>query len=124
MSALNTVKDLIWEIKSLSNSLPKSVPQGSSNDKLWTVMNGAERETAFETFNGRFDALFGEDCRDLNGRLYHLRRGKFGMGAVCNYISEVNWAGFPLDLVEIKLLRLIAELKYIMYDYFLILSFI
>ncbi|KAG6883266.1 hypothetical protein C0992_009256, partial [Termitomyces sp. T32_za158] len=58
--------------------------------------------------------MFGEDCRDSCGRLEHVRRGKLGLGLICSYLSKINWAdGFPLDLVEVKLERLIAELKYL-----------
>ncbi len=34
------------------------------------------------------------------------------MGLVVSYLSKIDWtAGFPLDLVELKLQRLISELK-------------
>jgi hypothetical protein len=78
-------------------------------------MEAKERDTPHETFNGRFDALFGEDCRDSDGRLHHVRQGKFGMGLVVSYLSKINWTGFPLDLVELKLQRLVTELKYLQY---------
>jgi len=66
-----------------------------------------------ETFNRRFDALFGEDCRDPHGRLHHVCQGKLGMGLIVLYLSKINWDSFPLDLVELKLQRLITELKYL-----------
>ena len=69
----------------------------------------------FETFNKRFDALFAEDCRDAEGHLPHIRQGKSGMGLVGAYLKKVDWSqGFPLDLVAIKLRRLVAELTSIM----------
>lgn len=75
-------------------------------------MNAAEGDTTHETFNERFDAMFGEDCRNSVGRLQYIRRGKRGLGLVCSYLSSIDWAdNIPLDIVEIKLQRLLAELK-------------
>ena len=79
-------------------------------------MNTEKHDTPHETFNRRFDALFAENCRDSNGRLHLVRQGKFGMGLVVSYLSKINWStGFPLDLVELKLQRLITELKGLQY---------
>ena len=79
-------------------------------------MNTEEHETAHEMFNRRFDAMFGEDCRDDAGRLLYIRKGKLGLGRVCSYLSKIDWAdNFPLDIVEIKLQRLITELKHLQY---------
>lgn len=109
-----TIKSLVKEIITLSNVLPISVPQGTEGDKIWSVMNRDAGETAHETFNRRFDAMFGEDCRDSMGRLQHIRQGRLGLGLVCNYLSTINWSdNFPLDIVEIKLNRLVTELKFL-----------
>ena len=92
------------------------MPQGSTDDKIYRIMNTEKHDTPHETFNRRFDALFAEDCRDSNGRLHLVRQGKFGMGLVVSYLSKINWStGFPLDLVELKLQRLITELKGLQY---------
>jgi hypothetical protein len=116
MSTIADIKTLIKSITTFSNSLPPFVQQGTKEDKIWTVMNTEERETAHETFNRRFDAMFGEDCRDDTGRLQYVRKGKFGLGHVCSYLSKIDWAdNFPLDIVEIKLQRLITELKHLQY---------
>jgi hypothetical protein len=115
MSTVTTIRLLVKEISSLSLSLADSVPKGSKDDKIWSVLNADERDSPHETFNSRFDALFAEDCRDTDGRLHHLRQGKLGMGLVVLYISKINWADFPLDIVELKLRRLIAELRYLQY---------
>ena len=59
-----TIPDILWLIKNitqLSNALPPSVDKATTKDKIWIVMHGPEGETPFETFNQRFDALFGED---------------------------------------------------------------
>jgi hypothetical protein len=72
--------------------------------------------TAYETFNKCFDAMFGDDCRNSVGRLQYIRRGKRGLGLVCLYLSSIDWADdFPLNIVEIKLQRLLAELEQFWY---------
>lgn len=111
MSTLATIKRLVKEIGSLSSSLSDAVLKGTKDDKLWSAMMAAECDTPHETFNRRFDALFAEDCCDSDGRLHHVRQGKCGMGLVVSYLSKINWNGFPLDLVELKLQHLITELK-------------
>jgi hypothetical protein len=111
-----TIRLLVREINTLSSSLSDSVPKGSKDDKIWSVMNTEELDTPHETFNRRFDAMFAEDCRDSDGRLHYVRQGKLGMNLVVSYLSKINWiTGFPLDLVEIKLQRLITELKILQY---------
>jgi hypothetical protein len=71
---------------------------------------------AHETFNRHFDAMFGEDCQDTSGHLQYVCKGKLGLGRVCSYLSKIDWAdNFPLDIVEIKLQRLITELKHFQY---------
>jgi hypothetical protein len=114
MPTIAGIKLLVKDITALSNVLPLSIPQGTKSNKIWNVMKVEERETAHKTFNMRFDAMFGEDCRDSGGRLHHISRGKFGIACVCSYLAKVDWSDhFPLDLVEIKLQRLITELRYI-----------
>src|ERR1700679_3315210 len=116
MTTISEIKTLIKSITTLSNSLPHSVQQGTMEDKIWSVMNTEECETAHETFNKHFDAMFGEDCRDDTGRLKYVRRGKLGLGRICSYLSKIDWAdNFPLDIVEIKLQRLITELRHLQY---------
>jgi hypothetical protein len=116
MSTVSEIKALVKVIATLSNGLPQSIPLGMKEDKIWTVMHTGEGETAHETFNRRFDAMFGEDCRDTAGRLQHVRRGRLGLGNVCTYLSKIDWAdNFPLNIVEIKLQRLIAELQHHQY---------
>jgi hypothetical protein len=80
MSALETIKQLVKEISMLSNSLSDMVLKGSKDDKIWSVMNTKEGDTLHETFNRRFDALFGEDCHDSCGCLHYVCQGKLGMG--------------------------------------------
>ena len=107
-----TIKHLLKDISALSNTLSDAVPKGSKDNKIWSVLNTKEGDIPHETFNHQFDALFGEDCHDSSGRLLHVRQGKLGMGLVISYLSKIDWAtGFPLDLVELKLQRLVTELK-------------
>ncbi|KAI0253025.1 hypothetical protein BJV78DRAFT_1281338 [Lactifluus subvellereus] len=114
MPTIAGIKLLVKDIITLSNVLPQSVSQGTKDDKIWNVMKLDDRDTAYETFKMRFDAMFGEDCRDSGGRLQYISRGKYGIGCVCSYLAKIDWSDhFPLDLVEIKLQRLITELRHI-----------
>lgn len=125
ITSVATIKLLVKEISTLSTSLLDSVLNGSKDDKIWSVMNTEELDTPHETFNRRFDAMFGEDCRNSDGQLHYVRQGKLGMGLVVSYLSKINWAtGFPLDLVELKLQRLVTELKSLQYvsDFIIIMS--
>jgi hypothetical protein len=115
MTTSATIKRLVKDVTTLSNTLAESVPIGSKDDKIWCVMNSEERDTAHETFNRRFDALFAEDCRDSDGRLHYVRQGKHGMGLVASYLLSIDWSGFPLDIVELKLQRLVRELRGLQY---------
>lgn len=69
------------------------------------------------TFNRIFDILFKEDndCR-VDGRLCYLLRGKYGMGKLCVYLNDIDWTepNLPLDLVKLKLNRVIEELVFLM----------
>ena len=87
MATLEEIQLLVKNIATLSSSLPPSFPKASSKDKIWTVMHSPECETPFETFNTRFDALFAEDCRNLEGR---LRRDP----------SRKKWDGFSVLVPE------------------------
>jgi hypothetical protein len=116
MSTPATIRLLVKDINIFSNSLSDSVPKGSKDNKIWSVMNTEEHDTPHETFNQRFDALFTEDCRDSDGRLHLVHQSKLGMGLVVSYLSKINWTiGFPLDLVELKLQCLVTELKVLQY---------
>lgn len=115
MPTFTSIKSLIKEIGVLSNSLSDSVPKEDKEDKIWSVMNSKELENPHETFNRRFDAISTEDCHDSHGRLHHLCQGKLGINLVVSYLSKINWTTFPLNLVELKLQRLITELKFLQY---------
>ena len=111
MLTVAEISNLVTDICTLANGLPTSVPNGSKEDKIWAVMHSDNSETPHETFNKRFNAMFGEDCHDLHGRLHYVCHGKLGIGLVCSYLTKLDWTDFPLDLAEIKLRCLLVELK-------------
>lgn len=110
------LEQLVQEIAELTKKLPSTVRDGSKQDRIYEVMTKINGETAWATFNRRFDILFAEDCRDENGRLHHVRRGRLGMNTVVNYlnlvINEDQLKGF-YSPAAIKLQRLRDELKYL-----------
>ena len=79
---------IVDTITKLTKKLPSSVSEGKRDGKLYRVMtNDSYRgETPWETFNKRLDATFGEDCRNAEGRLENVCRGRFGMDIVTKYL--------------------------------------
>ena len=51
MATVTVIKTLVKEITTLSNSLPSLVQQATKDDKIWSVMNTDQGETAYEMFN-------------------------------------------------------------------------
>ena len=111
MLTVAEINSLVTDNCTHANGLPSSVPNDSTEDKIWAVMNSDDGKTPHETFNKRFNAMFGEDCRDLHGCLHHVCHGKLEMGLVCSYLTNLDWTDLPLDLAEIKLQHLLVELK-------------
>ena len=111
MLTVAEINSLVTDICAHANGLPSSVPNDSTEDKIWAVMNSDDGKTPHKTFNKRFNAMFGEDCRDLHGCLHHVCHGKLEMGLVCSYLTNLDWTDLSLDLAEIKLQRLLVELK-------------
>ncbi|KAJ7785405.1 hypothetical protein B0H14DRAFT_2630618 [Mycena olivaceomarginata] len=58
--------------------------------------------------------LFGVDTRE-DGRLKHIRRGEHGMSFVASHLAGLDWKSgkYPLDLVGIKLQRVVNEMEYL-----------
>lgn len=79
---------IVEAITLLTKNLPSSVPEGKRDGKLYRVMTNDDYrgETPWETFNKRIDATFGEDCRNAEGRLENVCRGRFGMDIVTKYL--------------------------------------
>ena len=111
------VVDLITEITQLSARLPVTVLEGEPTDKLYHVFTVVVAEDEWSTFNRRFDVVFGEDCRNAEGRLGHIRCGQYGMDAVCTYLAAVcsSQSSLPYDLMSEKLRRLVKELQHLVY---------
>ncbi len=111
------------EINQLVPRLPKNIPMGEESGKLYQTMLTVRGENEWATFNRRFDILFGEDCRDANGRLLNVSWGAYGLDIICKYLhwllalaaSESNdMVSLPWDAMQIKLERLRDELQRLM----------
>ncbi|KAJ7800454.1 hypothetical protein B0H14DRAFT_2616165 [Mycena olivaceomarginata] len=65
------------------------------------------------TFNRRMDILFGEDCRNSQGRLPNILRGAAGMPLVVKYLQKIEWSEIEAQLARPKLDRIIKELEFL-----------
>ncbi|KAJ7834467.1 hypothetical protein B0H14DRAFT_3709394 [Mycena olivaceomarginata] len=65
------------------------------------------------TFNRRMDILFGEDCRNDQGRLRNILRGAAGMPLVVKYLQKIEWSEIEAELARPKLDRIIKELEFL-----------
>ncbi|KAJ7459621.1 hypothetical protein B0H11DRAFT_1924246 [Mycena galericulata] len=115
--ATKPILDLIKRMDRLSAQLPDTVAEASDTDdvhRVITTLSGIDGSVA-GTFNHRFDVLFGQECRDSDGRLKNIRRGDYGMLCVVEYLQSIHWesAGIPLDLAQLKLARIVEELEHI-----------
>jgi len=106
----------IDHLKVLAKQLPSTIPIATKDDRIVEVFtkipvsdNPAEH---WEIFNRRMDVLFGNELRDSNGRLRHVKRGTLGIDLVLEYFDDaaskgtLNW-----DLAAIKIDRLITEFQ-------------
>ena len=114
MPSILDIQVSVSEIKVLCSELLMTVQNGSNQCKINQVLSLEEGESVWQTFNQRFDVLFGEDCRDAAGWLCHIHHGEFGMDKVNMYLSSIKFNGMPPDLVTIKLNRLKTELEYLL----------
>ncbi|KAF8234643.1 hypothetical protein L208DRAFT_1376796 [Tricholoma matsutake] len=90
MSTPRTISELITNLVSLTESLLASIPNALHDGKINHVLMTVEGEEFFETFNRRFDILFGEHCWGENGRLVHIQHGKYGMDALLRWFTLFN----------------------------------
>ncbi|KAL1680095.1 hypothetical protein EV122DRAFT_208557 [Schizophyllum commune] len=105
--ALEDIVQLSADIKALAKRLPQSVPIASKDGKIYRVMQETHGESAWATFNKRFDSLYGMDCWDTDGNLRNIERGKYGIDGVCKYLDiAVQQKSMPYDLMALKLQRL------------------
>lgn len=115
-TTLEEVKGLVDRLTELSKKLPVSVPLATKESRIYRLVTTINEHDTYETFNRIFDLLFKEDnqCRNEEGRLIHVTRGKFGMDKFCSYLIGVPWTDPSMarayDLVKIRLLRVINEL--------------
>jgi hypothetical protein len=107
---------LVKTFKALSDSLPLTVGTATREDKIYTTLVKVNEGENYMTFNRIFDILFKEDndCR-VDGRLRYLLRGKYGMEKLCAYLNDIDWTepNLPLNLVKLKLDRVIEELVFL-----------
>jgi hypothetical protein len=105
---------LVKTIKALSDSLPSTVGIATRDDKIYTTLVKINEGETHMTFNRIFDILFKED-NGVDGRLRYLLCGKYGMDKLCAYLNDIDWMepNLPLDLVKLKLDRLIEELTFL-----------
>ncbi|KAJ6567869.1 hypothetical protein B0H10DRAFT_2238355 [Mycena sp. CBHHK59/15] len=112
--AVAALDALVNQIIVLSRSFPSTIPIATKDDKIYHVITNVQGEdpTVQLIFNRRMDILFAESpaCRNSDGRLIHVRRGKLGMDLLIKYLRKIEWAEIPPDLASIKLTRLVTEL--------------
>jgi hypothetical protein len=107
---------IVEAITLLTKNLPSSVPEGTRKGKLYRVLtnDNYRGETPWETFNKRMDTTFGEDCRNAEGHLENMCRGRFGMDIVTKYlhiaIDQPGAKAFHIPMM-LKLEGLRDELK-------------
>lgn len=85
------------------------------NELHGTLTNtSAIEDSPWGALNRQLDKLFGVDTRE-DGRLKHIRRGKYGMSFVATHLAGLDWKSgkYPLDLVGIKLQRIVDEMEYL-----------
>lgn len=104
-------------LQSLVPQLPKSVPTARHSDRINQVFGNiisSDDDDAWPVFNRRFDILFGEDQRNADGRLSHLRRGALGMDLVIAYLHSTLQTDILWAAAEPKLNRLVDEVTHLM----------
>ena len=113
-SSEQTCRDLVQDIQKLVKDLPKSVPVAEKDGKISRTLK-LSGDTPWETFDTRFNALYGADQYDRETqRLLHIERGNHGLGGICSYLTiAMQIDGMPHELMIPKLERLKAELVYI-----------
>ena len=79
---------VVEAITLLTKNLPSNIPKGKREGKLYQVLtnNNYCGETPWETFNKCMDAMFGEDCWNIEGHLENVCWGWFGMDIVTKYL--------------------------------------
>ncbi|KAF7305351.1 hypothetical protein HMN09_00787000 [Mycena chlorophos] len=114
MLAAKPIRDLIKRIETSTERLPTTISEalrGGEIQRVLTEVEGPDGDVA-STFNRRFDILYGEDCRDGQGRLANVQRGDFRLRLVVQYLKSIAWesGAVLIDIASVKLERLAKEL--------------
>src|SRR5271168_3399800 len=84
---------LIQKISYLSQNLLPSVPEATTDDKIYRVFTRIEdsEDDPYLPFNRKFEAVFAQDTRNTEtGRLDHIRRGPNGMDLVVKFLNSLT----------------------------------
>ncbi|EKM53511.1 uncharacterized protein PHACADRAFT_197940 [Phanerochaete carnosa HHB-10118-sp] len=111
---LEDIRKLVQELTDLAPALPESVPLAKKTDRISKILASTQGEDEFHTFNRRYNALFGVDCR-IGPRMRYVTRGKYGMLAWCEYIRSIKLDDPSMQsaVVELRLKSLIKELEFL-----------
>ena len=105
------IKDLVRTIRNYTKALPLAIPEATVEDRIHAAATlELSDEGPWYQFNRIFDTFAGVDCLDNDGRNKYIRRGAMGMDAICAYLNSLSYNELPLDLVELKLSKLSAQL--------------
>lgn len=119
------MEPLVDRIDTLTRGLPKSIATASRDGQIARVIKNShgENNDTPTTFNRRMDILFGEDCRNSQGRLPNILRGAAGMPLVVKYLQKIEWSEIEAELARPKLDRIIKELEFLSCGHFEIQNF-
>ena len=107
----------VSKLAKLLPKLAKSIPLATAEDRINTVFKNIPSDTSepWEVFNRRFDALFGQDTCNANGRLKNIQRGPLGMDMVLEYLQLVTEQEAILwTAAKPKIERLVSEVEHLM----------
>lgn len=112
------IVSLVKNFTALCTSLPSSLPVANKEDNIYTTLLCVNEGDTYMTFNRIFDILYKEDsdCCSEDCCLHYILCGKYGMDKICVYLNGVDWSesNIPLDLMKLKLDRVINELTFLM----------
>lgn len=94
-------------LKVLFTQLPPSIPEGERKGAIHQVLNNIHTANGWESFNTKFDTLFGVSTINADGTLKNLTRGPKGAGLVMRALEHfLSQEGMP-DIAWLKVDRLI-----------------
>ena len=104
---------LIQKITYLSHNLLPSVPEATTEDKIYRVFTRIEdsEDDPYLPFNRKFDAVFAQDTRNTETRrLEHIWHSPKGMDLVVKFLTSLDLVSLPLDRMNQKMENLLKEL--------------